>query len=93
MACGLSCIVTAVGDAADLVGMTGRVVPPRDPRELARAMLDLVKPIRESHSCNLAARHRIVENFELETMISATENLLLQVVERRARREPESALC
>ena len=93
MACGLSCIVTTVGDAANLVGMTGRVVPPRDPRELARAILDLVKPIRESDSCNFAARRRIVESFELETMISATESLLLQVVARRARRDPESALC
>jgi glycosyltransferase involved in cell wall biosynthesis len=93
MACGLSCIVTSVGDAADLVGMTGRVVAPRDPGELARAILDLAKPIRESHSCNLAARHRIVENFELKKMIAATESSLLQVVARRARREPESALC
>lgn len=92
MACGLSCIVTSVGDAADLVGMTGLVVPPRDPCGLARAILDLAKPIRESHACNLAARHRIVENFELEAMISATESSLLQVVARRARREPESAL-
>lgn len=89
MACGLSCVVTSVGDAADLVGNTGRVVPPRDPHKLARAILDLAKLIRESHSCNLAARHRIVENFELKAMISATESSLLQVVARRVRREPE----
>ena len=93
MACGLSCIVTSVGDAADLVDMTGRVVPPRNPSELARAMLDLAKPTRESHLCNLPARHRIVENFELKTMISATENSLLQVVARRGRRTPESGAC
>ena len=93
MACGLPCIVTSVGDAADLVGMTGRVVPPRVPYELARAILDLAKPIRESHACNPAARHRIVENFELTTMISATENSLLQVVARRGRRTPESGAC
>jgi glycosyltransferase involved in cell wall biosynthesis len=93
MACGLYCIVTSVGDAADLVGTTGRIVPARAPCELARAILDLAKPIRESHLCNLAARRRIVENFELKTMISATESSLLQVAARRARREPESALC
>lgn len=84
MACGLSCIVTSVGDAADLVGPTGRVVPPRNPAELARAMLDLVKPIRENCPPNLAARRRIIENFGLEAMISATENALLQVVAHRA---------
>jgi len=93
MACGLSCVVTSVGDAGDLVGTTGRVVPPRDPRELARAILDLAKPIRESHSCNLAARHRIVENFGMKAMISATETSLLRVVARRAHRESESAWC
>jgi len=93
MACGLSCIVTAVGDAAELVGRTGRVVAPRDPRELARAILDLAKPIRESQSCNLAARHRIVENFELNSMISATESSLLRVVAERSRREPGGAVC
>ena len=93
MACGLSCIVTSVGDAADLVGMTGRVVPPRDPHELARAILDLAKPIRESHSRNLAARYRIIENFELRTMISATESSLLQAVARRVLRQPVSGVC
>jgi len=93
MACGLSCVVTSVGDAGDLVGTTGRVVPPRDPRELARAILDLAKPIRESHPCNLAARHRIVENFGLKAMISATETSLLRVVARRAHRESERAWC
>ena len=92
MACGLPCIVTSVGDAADLVGTSGRVVPPRDPCGLARAILDLAKPIRESHSCNFAARRRIVENFELKTMISATESSLLQIVAQRVRREPESGV-
>ena len=93
MACGLSCVVTSVGDAADLVGTTGRVVPPRAPRELARAILDLGKPIRESHSRNPAARNRVVENFELKTMISATESSLLQVVARRVRHELQSGVC
>ena len=93
MACGLSCIVTAVGDAAELVGETGRVVPPRDPCELARAILDLAKPIRESQPCNFAARRRIVENFELNAMISTTESSLLRVVAERSRREPGGAVC
>jgi hypothetical protein len=45
--------------------------------------LTLAKLIRESYSCNLAVRCRIVENFELKTMISATESPVLQVVALR----------
>ena len=83
MACGLPCIVTAVGDAAELAGDTGRVVSPRNPQEMARAILDFVKPLRETRPYNSAARQRIVENFSVETMISATERALLEVVAGR----------
>jgi glycosyltransferase involved in cell wall biosynthesis len=93
MACGLTCIVTSVGDSAALVGGTGRVVPPRSPAALARAILDCVEPIRESPPVNPAARQRIVENFGLDSMISATENALLQVVVGRRRRDVEGASC
>jgi glycosyltransferase involved in cell wall biosynthesis len=42
MASGVPCAVTDVGDAAELVGDTGRVVPPRDAPALARAVEELV---------------------------------------------------
>jgi glycosyltransferase involved in cell wall biosynthesis len=41
MACGLPCVVTAVGDSAELVGSAGAVVPPRDPGAAAAAVLAL----------------------------------------------------
>jgi glycosyltransferase involved in cell wall biosynthesis len=93
MACGLTCIVTAVGDSAAVVGDTGCVVSPGSPALLARAILDCMKPIRESPPVNLAARQRIVENFGLDTMISATESSLSQVVAGRRRRDVESGSC
>lgn len=85
MASGLSCIVTAVGDSAELVGTTGTVVPPREPEALARAMLDYAKAIRESCPHNPAPRRRIVAHFGIKAMVSATERLLLQVAAGRGR--------
>jgi glycosyltransferase involved in cell wall biosynthesis len=86
MACGLPCVVTAVGDSAAVVGSTGRVVMPGRADELAAAILDCIGPIRESRRPNLAARNRIVVNFGIEAMISATERALAQTAVLHQRR-------
>ncbi|KAF1687180.1 hypothetical protein B1992_04110 [Pseudoxanthomonas broegbernensis] len=69
MSCGLPCVVTDVGDAADIVGDTGRVVPPSDPAALAAAMLELCNmPPPERLQLGAAARHRVLEHFTLARM-------------------------
>ncbi len=66
MASGVPCVVTDVGDAALLVGDTGRVVPVRDPEALAlacRSLLDLSLP--EWAALGAAARSRVAEHYAL----------------------------
>lgn len=69
MACGTPCIVTDVGDAADIVGDTGIVVPPRSASEMAAACLRLaaVAP-GERHALGLRARDRIVERYTISAV-------------------------
>ena len=69
MASGLPCITTDVGDSAYLVGDTGMVVPPRDPKALAEAMAKLLGMDADERSRLAAlARKRIKENFALSSV-------------------------
>lgn len=72
MACGTPCVSTDVGDAAMIVGDTGRVVPPGDPAALADAIAEMLAelslpgwPRRQE-----AARRQVAENFSIDRMVA-----------------------
>jgi glycosyltransferase involved in cell wall biosynthesis len=80
MACGVPCIVTDVGDSSAIVGGTGVTVPPSDPRALADGILRLVRlPREERAALGARARSRILDNFSLTRMVSATADVLAHV--------------
>jgi glycosyltransferase involved in cell wall biosynthesis len=58
MACAIPCIATDVGDARDIVGDTGCIVPPRQPGTLADALGGLLSASAE-HRSDLGARARL----------------------------------
>ncbi len=69
MAAGLVPVATSVGDAASILGGLGRLVPPRDPEALARAlgaMASLPEPARRA--AGLAARARIESAYGVGAM-------------------------
>lgn len=76
MACGVPGVVTDVGDAALIVGDTGRVVPPRDAAALAEGIAALIGAGAEQR-CALgsAARERIETAYGLEAMVKRYEEL------------------
>ncbi len=70
MSAGLVPVATDVGDAAMIVADTGRIVAPRDPDALARAISDeAARPPGELRNRGLRARARIAGNFTLERIV------------------------
>jgi glycosyltransferase involved in cell wall biosynthesis len=81
MAMGTPCVVTDVGDAALLVGETGTVVEPRQPAQLAAALLALVTagPDRR-RSIGRQARRRIEEHFSIAAVAEQFARLYRDVM-------------
>jgi glycosyltransferase involved in cell wall biosynthesis len=74
MACERRCIVTDVGDARDIVGGTGLVVPPRDAAALTDGIAQLWHEVGGDGETRSSSRQRIVENFSIEKMVSRFED-------------------
>jgi glycosyltransferase involved in cell wall biosynthesis len=79
MACGVTCVVTDVGDSAALVGEEGFVIPARDPAAMAKAIGSAIDDLHDGGRRE-GARRRIVENFAPEALIVRTEAILRQLV-------------
>lgn len=87
MACGLPAVVTDVGDAAEIVGETGKVVPPMNEQALAQAMLDLMRMSDdERQRLGAAARERVQACFTLERMSAGFRRVWDEVVDKDGKR-------
>lgn len=66
MACGVPCVVTDVGDSAEIVADTGRVVPAGDMAGLARELVAVLQlPAADRVVLGVEARERVAANYEI----------------------------
>jgi glycosyltransferase involved in cell wall biosynthesis len=81
MACEIPCVATDVGDTARLIGDTGELVPPENPRALARALTAMLTlSVEERASRGVAARKRIQALFSMEASWQLYEQTYSQAI-------------
>ncbi|MEU7553566.1 DUF3492 domain-containing protein [Streptomyces sp. NPDC044571] len=82
MFCGRATVSTDVGAVCEVIGGTGLVVPPRNPRALADACLALLGDPERAGRLGAAARARALELFTVEQNVAAFREIYLQLLAR-----------
>jgi sugar transferase (PEP-CTERM/EpsH1 system associated) len=87
MAAGKPVVATAVGGVPELVedGVTGVLVPPRNPEALAKGILRLAKDADLRRRMGKAARERALERFDISRTAREYEALYLKLLEKCGR--------
>lgn len=89
MACGVPCVVTDVGDSAEIVVETGRVVQVGDMAGLARHVVDLLRlPSAEMTALGLQARARVQANYEIGDIVRRYEACYERLAAMNTRSHP-----
>ncbi|WP_405470412.1 DUF3492 domain-containing protein [Streptomyces canus] len=80
MFCGRATVSTDVGAVVEVIGGTGLVVPPRNPKALAEACVTLLRDPERRERLGAAARARALELFTVEQNITAFHGIYLEIV-------------
>jgi glycosyltransferase involved in cell wall biosynthesis len=92
MACGVPCVATDNGDAALIIGTTGRVVPSRDWRAFGDATIELLSAgpdvLRE---LGQEGRSRIERDYSLDAVTDAYHALYVEVLNEHRERRTQSS--
>ncbi len=76
MACGVPCVATNVGECAEVVGGTGRIVQKQNPQQLGEAIVELLNlPPAERLALGQAARNRVCENYAIGQIVDRYRTL------------------
>ncbi len=84
MAAGVPVVATRVGGTPEAIedGVSGFLVPPRDPAALAEAIAALLERPELARRLGEAARSRVESNFSLARMTEETQKLYIQMLGR-----------
>ncbi|MEU9172441.1 DUF3492 domain-containing protein [Streptomyces sp. NPDC048420] len=82
MFCARVTVSTDVGAVVEVIGGTGLVVPPRNPKALAEACVTLLRDPERRERLGAAARARALELFTVEQNITAFHGIYLEIVSR-----------
>ena len=84
MMAGVPCIATPVGSVGEVIrdGATGRLVPPGDPRDLAGAILGLLRNPEERAWLAAGARDLALREYGASEMVAAYERLYEDLAKR-----------
>ncbi|MFI8350967.1 DUF3492 domain-containing protein [Streptomyces sp. NPDC085596] len=80
MFCGRATVSTDVGAVVEVIGGTGLVVPPRNPRALGEACVALLRDPERRARLGAAARARALELFGVEQNITAFHGIYLEIM-------------
>ncbi|MFG3408152.1 DUF3492 domain-containing protein [Streptomyces sp. NPDC048142] len=91
MFCGRATVSTDVGAVVEVIGGTGLVVPPRNPKALADACLALLRDPERRARLGAAARARALELFTVEQNLAAFRGIYLELISHTpVRREADT---
>ena len=83
MACGVPCVVTDVGDSAEIVGATGRVAAPGDMAALAHEIVEVLGlSDKERRALGARARERVQARYDIESVVRQYEEFYDRLIER-----------
>jgi glycosyltransferase involved in cell wall biosynthesis len=91
MLCARATVSTDVGAVCEVIGGTGLVVPPRDPKALADACLALLRDPARRARLGAAARARALELFTVERNVAAFGGIYLELCLERGPGGPAAA--
>jgi glycosyltransferase involved in cell wall biosynthesis len=85
LACGVPCVASNVGDSAQVIGTSGRIVPPGDPDALGRATTAFFRlPSEIRRMMSRDARQRIERDYDIHQVAWAYQDLWELVAGRKA---------
>jgi glycosyltransferase involved in cell wall biosynthesis len=94
MAAAKPIVTTSVLPNAELIEhqVTGLLVPPRSPEQIAQAIARFVNEPELAQSCGIAARHRLLEGYSIDRMFHETWDLYIDLLSSKQATEGSDGL-